>query len=190
MTGTISLISKELKAECVRAVVWVASFLGHLGFWLLIDHDASLPCSWAGGLEYSWIPTYSALTLSKFSCRIWDNNSSMWVQGALLKFRCCLSVMGCRFFWIRAGMMGWLLINLSVAAKQFIEQGSLSLSMALCQVFCTVWYHFPRSQWYLCRSIHFKFDQMFSVHADLCDWLFLARGVHDINVSVSFVNFM
>ena len=43
-----------------------------------------------------------------------------------------------RFFWIRAGMMGWFLINLSVAAKQYIDQGSLSLSMVLFQGFCAV----------------------------------------------------
>lgn len=43
-----------------------------------------------------------------------------------------------RFFCIRAGMLGWFLINLSVAAKQYMEQGSLSLSMALFQAFCAV----------------------------------------------------
>ena len=35
-------------------------------------------------------------------------------------------------------MMGWFLINLSVAAKQYIDQGSLSLSMVLFQGFCAV----------------------------------------------------
>lgn len=44
-----------------------------------------------------------------------------------------------KFFWIRAGMMGWLLINLSVAAKQYIDQGSLSLSMTLFQIFCAIY---------------------------------------------------
>ncbi|XP_024399116.1 delta(14)-sterol reductase [Physcomitrium patens] len=44
-----------------------------------------------------------------------------------------------KFFWIRAGMMGWLLIDFSVAAKQYIEQGSLSPSMALFQLFCTLY---------------------------------------------------
>jgi hypothetical protein len=35
-------------------------------------------------------------------------------------------------------MLGWFLINLSVAAKQFQNQGSLSLSMALYQAFSAV----------------------------------------------------
>ncbi|XP_043691305.1 delta(14)-sterol reductase isoform X2 [Telopea speciosissima] len=43
-----------------------------------------------------------------------------------------------KFFFVRAGMMGWLLINLSVLAKS-IEDGSLSQSMILFQLFC-MWY--------------------------------------------------
>lgn len=43
----------------------------------------------------------------------------------------------CRFFFVRAGMMGWLLINLSVLGKCF-EHGSLSQSMILYQLFCLV----------------------------------------------------
>lgn len=39
-----------------------------------------------------------------------------------------------KFFFIRAGMMGWLLINLSVLGKCF-ERGSLSQSMILYQLF-------------------------------------------------------
>jgi hypothetical protein len=35
-------------------------------------------------------------------------------------------------------MLGWFLINLLVAAKQFQNQGSLSLSMALYQAFSAV----------------------------------------------------
>ncbi|CAK9207700.1 unnamed protein product [Sphagnum jensenii] len=44
-----------------------------------------------------------------------------------------------KFFWIRTGMLGWFLINLSVAAKQFQNQGSLSLSMALYQAFSAIY---------------------------------------------------
>ncbi|BFI11407.1 protein MpFACKEL [Marchantia polymorpha subsp. ruderalis] len=44
-----------------------------------------------------------------------------------------------KFFWIRAGMMGWLLINLSIAAKSYLEHGSLPVSMVLFQVFCLIY---------------------------------------------------
>ncbi|PHT71692.1 Delta(14)-sterol reductase [Capsicum annuum] len=40
-----------------------------------------------------------------------------------------------KFFFVRAGMMGWLLINLSVLAKCIIED-KLSQSMILYQIFC------------------------------------------------------
>ncbi|KAG5584156.1 hypothetical protein H5410_044590 [Solanum commersonii] len=40
-----------------------------------------------------------------------------------------------KFFFVRAGMMGWLLINLSVLAKCVIE-AKLSQSMILYQLFC------------------------------------------------------
>lgn len=43
----------------------------------------------------------------------------------------------CRFFFVRAGMMGWLLINLSILAKSF-QDGALRLSMILYQLFCAV----------------------------------------------------
>ncbi|KAH8964632.1 hypothetical protein BDL97_04G077500 [Sphagnum fallax] len=43
-----------------------------------------------------------------------------------------------KFFWIRTGILGWFLINLSVATKQFQNQGSFSLSMALYQAFSAV----------------------------------------------------
>ncbi|XLT10081.1 hypothetical protein HN51_055874 [Arachis hypogaea] len=39
-----------------------------------------------------------------------------------------------KFFFVRAGMMGWLLINLSVLAKS-IQDGTLSKSMILFQLF-------------------------------------------------------
>eukprot|EP00271_Cylindrocystis_brebissonii_P008920 TRINITY_DN23450_c0_g1_i1.p1 TRINITY_DN23450_c0_g1~~TRINITY_DN23450_c0_g1_i1.p1 ORF type:complete len:378 (-),score=41.65 TRINITY_DN23450_c0_g1_i1:320-1453(-) len=44
-----------------------------------------------------------------------------------------------KFFCLRPGMMGWLLINLSVAAKQVAETGRLSLAMTLYQVFTAVY---------------------------------------------------
>ncbi|KAL4273960.1 hypothetical protein GQ457_13G019260 [Hibiscus cannabinus] len=40
-----------------------------------------------------------------------------------------------KFFFLRAGMMGWILINLSNLAKS-VEIGSLTLSMVLYQLFC------------------------------------------------------
>ncbi|KAL5702334.1 Delta(14)-sterol reductase [Ranunculus cassubicifolius] len=40
-----------------------------------------------------------------------------------------------KYFFIRAGMMGWLVINLSVLAKS-IQNGSIGLSMILYQSFC------------------------------------------------------
>ncbi|XP_010278239.1 PREDICTED: delta(14)-sterol reductase [Nelumbo nucifera] len=43
-----------------------------------------------------------------------------------------------KFFFVRAGMMGWLLINLSVLAKS-IQSGSLSTSMILYQLFCMLY---------------------------------------------------
>ncbi|KAI7752813.1 hypothetical protein M8C21_021765 [Ambrosia artemisiifolia] len=42
-----------------------------------------------------------------------------------------------KFFFVRAGMMGWLLINLSVLAKA-IQDANLSQSMILYQLFCLV----------------------------------------------------
>uniref|UniRef100_A0A0D6R2U2 Delta(14)-sterol reductase n=1 Tax=Araucaria cunninghamii TaxID=56994 RepID=A0A0D6R2U2_ARACU len=44
-----------------------------------------------------------------------------------------------KFFLIRAGMIGWLVINLSVAAKTFEENASLSVSMILYQSFCLLY---------------------------------------------------
>lgn len=43
-----------------------------------------------------------------------------------------------KFFFVRAGMMGWLLINLSVLAKS-IQDGTLSRSMILYQLFCAAY---------------------------------------------------
>ncbi|XP_050230152.1 delta(14)-sterol reductase [Mercurialis annua] len=43
-----------------------------------------------------------------------------------------------KFFFVRAGMMGWLLINLSILAKS-IEDATLSRSMILYQMFCTLY---------------------------------------------------
>nr|VDC99028.1 unnamed protein product [Brassica rapa] len=43
-----------------------------------------------------------------------------------------------KFFFVRAGMMGWLLINLSILAKS-VQDGSLSQSMILYQIFCALY---------------------------------------------------
>ncbi|WP_164105928.1 hypothetical protein, partial [Serratia marcescens] len=43
-----------------------------------------------------------------------------------------------KFFFVRAGMMGWLLIILSILAKSF-QDGSLSQSMILYQIFCALY---------------------------------------------------
>lgn len=45
--------------------------------------------------------------------------------------------LSCRFFFVRAGMMGWLLINLSVLARS-IQDATLSQSMILYQIFSVV----------------------------------------------------
>ncbi|WRX31395.1 Sterol biosynthesis ERG24/DHCR-like - like 6 [Theobroma cacao] len=42
-----------------------------------------------------------------------------------------------KFFFLRAGMMGWILINLSNLAKN-VQIGTLSLSMILYQLFCLI----------------------------------------------------
>ncbi|CAM6113683.1 unnamed protein product [Calypogeia fissa] len=44
-----------------------------------------------------------------------------------------------KFFWIRAGMIGWQLIGLSIMAKQYEDQGYISLSMALFQGFSFIY---------------------------------------------------
>ncbi|XP_030453770.1 delta(14)-sterol reductase [Syzygium oleosum] len=43
-----------------------------------------------------------------------------------------------KFFFVRAGMMGWLLINLSVLARS-VQDGNLSLSVILYQLFCVLY---------------------------------------------------
>ncbi len=43
----------------------------------------------------------------------------------------------CRFFFVRAGMMAWLFINLSLFAKSYLS-GSANLSVILYQFFCAV----------------------------------------------------
>ncbi|XLT10085.1 hypothetical protein HN51_055878, partial [Arachis hypogaea] len=43
-----------------------------------------------------------------------------------------------KFLFVRAGMMGWLLINLSILAKS-IQDGTLSKSMILFQIFCALY---------------------------------------------------
>lgn len=123
--------------------------------WLYILFKVVL-YSRAGGLVSSWILTFWAWTLSKFLCYIICNikfgtcNILLWAHGiseATWSFSFFILLVY-RFFWIRAGMMGWLLINLSVAAKQYTDQGSLSLSMALFQTFCAVWFYFSCPFWY------------------------------------------
>ncbi|CAN1287617.1 Delta(14)-sterol reductase [Linum perenne] len=49
-----------------------------------------------------------------------------------------LKLLFCRFFFVRAGMMGWLFINLSVLAKS-IQDGTLNHSMILYQAFCALY---------------------------------------------------
>ncbi|KAG6496568.1 hypothetical protein ZIOFF_044436 [Zingiber officinale] len=43
-----------------------------------------------------------------------------------------------KFFFVRAGMMGWLLINLSLLAKSY-EAGTTNVSVILYQLFCTLY---------------------------------------------------
>jgi delta14-sterol reductase len=42
-----------------------------------------------------------------------------------------------KFFFVRAGMMAWLFINLSLFAKSYLA-GSVNLSVILYQFFCAV----------------------------------------------------
>ncbi|KAL7615332.1 hypothetical protein Lser_V15G05254 [Lactuca serriola] len=53
-------------------------------------------------------------------------------------FKVVISYWGFKFFFVRAGMMGWLLINLSVLAKS-IQDANLSQSMILYQLFCVIY---------------------------------------------------
>ncbi|XLT31813.1 hypothetical protein HN873_063105 [Arachis hypogaea] len=49
-----------------------------------------------------------------------------------------MKLSNCRFLFVRAGIMGWLLINLSVLAES-IQDGTLSKSMILFQIFCALY---------------------------------------------------
>lgn len=44
-----------------------------------------------------------------------------------------------KFFTIKAGMVGWFLLNVSIAEKQYENQGSLSLPMTLYQAFSMIY---------------------------------------------------
>lgn len=44
-----------------------------------------------------------------------------------------------KFFFVRAGMIGWVVINLSVAAKALQQKDPFSLSMTLYQIFCLLY---------------------------------------------------
>lgn len=44
-----------------------------------------------------------------------------------------------KFFTIKAGMMGWFFLNLSIAARKVQTEGSLTLPMALYQAFSTIY---------------------------------------------------
>ncbi|PPD86418.1 hypothetical protein GOBAR_DD16636 [Gossypium barbadense] len=73
-----------------------------------------------------------------------------------------------KFFFVRAGMMGWLIINLSVLAKS-VQDGSLSQSMILYQLFCAFYIldYFVHEEYM--TSTHIV--RMLWVMASLCDCL-------------------
>ncbi|XP_028079536.1 uncharacterized protein LOC114281293 isoform X3 [Camellia sinensis] len=61
-----------------------------------------------------------------------------------------------KFFFVRAGMMGWLLINLSVLAK-CVQDSNLSQSMILYQLFCVLYildYFFYEE--YMTSTFHYQ----------------------------------
>jgi len=90
-----------------------------------------------------WSVDWSLLFLlnldSVFPARFIDiQEFNEWMTKINLTF--CYNLMDyqmCRFFFVRAGMMGWLLINLSILMKS-IQDGTLSQSMILYQLFCAV----------------------------------------------------
>ncbi|KAA3465038.1 delta(14)-sterol reductase [Gossypium australe] len=80
-----------------------------------------------------------------------------------------------KFFFVRAGMMGWLIINLSVLAKS-VQDGSLSQSMILYQLFCAFYIldyfvheEYMTSTWDIIAERHIV--RMLWVMASLCDCL-------------------
>lgn len=102
-----------------------------------------------------------------------------------------------RFFWIRAGMIGWQLIGLSIMAKQYDEQGYISLSMALFQGFCLVsvlhflfvWKFVIDPVWHFdgpLRSVRVSEQGVWRayVYPDIHHGLLLVRRVHDFHVRV------
>lgn len=66
-----------------------------------------------------------------FSWHNWQDNMNLDMRSFLWINLCC------RFFFVRAGMMGWLLINLSVLARSYLDD-KLGQSMIFYQIFCTV----------------------------------------------------
>lgn len=92
-----------------------------------------------------------------------------------------------RFFFVRAGMMGWLLINLSVLVK-CIQQSNLTQSMILYQIFCTVSLNFSifpaLLTWEREREKVFVIvSHKIVIGAAVHSWLFLFWRVHDFHVS-------
>ncbi|KAG8504092.1 hypothetical protein CXB51_002420 [Gossypium anomalum] len=80
-----------------------------------------------------------------------------------------------KFFFVRAGMMGWLIINLSVLAKS-VQDGFLSQSMILYQLFCAFYIldyfvheEYMTSTWDIIAERHMV--RMLWVMASLCDCL-------------------
>ncbi|GFQ00092.1 delta(14)-sterol reductase [Phtheirospermum japonicum] len=61
-----------------------------------------------------------------------------------------------KFYFVRAGMMGWLLINLSVLVK-CIQETNLSLSMTLYQTFCLLYVldYFLYEEYMTSTLVHF-----------------------------------
>ena len=108
-----------------------------------------------GGLEYSWILSFWASISSNLSfplflllvcpgritasvCLVVQISSSCLIFISRFTYMYDdRSYYLCRFFFVRAGMMGWLLINLSILAKS-VQDDSLSQSMILYQIFCAV----------------------------------------------------
>ncbi|XP_028079535.1 uncharacterized protein LOC114281293 isoform X2 [Camellia sinensis] len=83
-----------------------------------------------------------------YACRQWQTED--------LSFCPQLQYLVFLFFFVRAGMMGWLLINLSVLAK-CVQDSNLSQSMILYQLFCVLYildYFFYEE--YMTSTFHYQ----------------------------------
>lgn len=80
----------------------------------------------------------SPVSITASVCGVDISSSGLIIQSIVMHVYDVEKDSLCRFFFVRAGMMGWLLINLSILVKS-VQDGSLSQSMILYQIFCAVY---------------------------------------------------